>query len=84
MFYFTMKRTTDVREGLQCFDTEETATSAKASLESEFLDAEFGEIFEEVVDYSISFPYPQALVTNSDGSVGYLWSDGVRTAMTVE
>jgi len=84
MFYFTMKKTTDVRESLQNFDTEEAATNAKAMLESEFPDAEFGEVFEEEASYRDSFPYPQALVTNQDGSVDYLWSDGVRTAMTVE
>jgi len=83
MWCLTVKKTTDQRPVLYMYDTQDEAEAAFVAFTSEFPDAEVSAAFEEDCNYRNIYPHVTGLVTNSDGSVDHLWSDGVRTPMLV-
>jgi len=84
MWYLTVQKTTDQRPVLHGqFDSQDAADAYKAAVMVAFPDAEMSAVFEEDGNYPNVFPHVMGLVTNSDGSVDFLWSDGVRTSMPV-
>jgi len=83
MWYLTVKKTTDQRPVLHVHDTQDSAEAAFVAMTAEFPSAEVSAAFEETNTFPHRFPHVMGLVTNSDGSVDFLWSDGVRTLMPV-
>lgn len=80
MFYFTVKRDTDVRPKLVgWYASSDEANLEKAAMAALFPTAEFSNVFEESADYCNTYPHVQACVSNLDGSEDHVWSDGVRT-----
>lgn len=83
MWCLTIKKLTDQRPVLHMYDTQELAEASRVAFVAEFPDAEVSSVFEEDANYRNIYPHVMGLVTNSDGSVDLLWSDGVRTPMPV-
>lgn len=83
MFYYTMKRETDVRPLLTggC-STENEANATRAAQLAAFPEIELGAVFEEDEDYPNRYPNVRARVANADGSEDLVWSDGARTPLT--
>lgn len=82
MWYLTVKKITDQRPVLHGqLASQDAADVYRAVLVAEFPDAEVSAVFEEDDNYRNIFPHVMGLVTNSDGSLDFLWSDGVRTPM---
>lgn len=79
MWYFTMKTATDQRPTLQMAESEEAAIAQKQSLLLQCPTGQFGDVFEETVDYANTFPHCIGSAAIADGSEELLWSDGQRT-----